>query len=167
MINLEHRVLHSVLHAEAILYFDRSLLEHRVLHSGLNETMDPRTYGKKGNQSSALTGPGGQTGMTDWRVWNGTGFGQRLQSQLGNMGKGYSAEVTDFGQYIAVRASYHNAVTGKSICKTYVVAFDHPDKGDGRVMVTSQKWRTISSYDQAASYIISSIKSYSGQTSGV
>lgn len=143
--------------AEAVLYFSEPI----------NEIFDPRTVGKKGPQSAALTGPGGQTSLTDWRAWSSAGFGQRLQSSLSNLGKGYSAEVTDMGQFIAVRASYHNTVTGKGVNKTYIIVFDHIDKGDGRVMVTSQKWRTISSYDQAASYIISSIRNYSGQTSSV
>ncbi len=143
--------------AEAVLYISQPI----------NEIFDPRTVGKK-RPSAALTGPdGGFTSRTDWRAWSSAGFGQRLQSSLSSLGKGYSAEVTDLGQFVAVRVSYHNAVTGKGVNKTYVVVFDDINKGDGRVMVTSQKWRTISSYDQAASYIISSIRNYSGQTSSV
>ena len=143
--------------AEAVLYFSQQV----------NETVDPRVLGKNRPESAALTGPGGKTSRTDWRVWNATGFGQRLQSSLTSLGKGYSAEVSDMGQYIAVRVSYHNVVTGKGVSKTYIIVFDDPDRGDGRVMVTSQKWRSISSYDQAASYISSSIRNYSGQTSNL
>lgn len=144
--------------AEAVLYFAQPV----------NEIYDPRTIGtKKARPSAALTGPGGKTSQTDWRAWSSAGFGQRLQSSLSSLGKGYSAEVSDFGKYVAVRVSYHNTVTGKGVTKTYVVAFEDINSGDGRVMVTSQKWRTISSYDQAASYIISSIRNYSGQTSSI
>lgn len=142
---------------EAVLYIDRPI----------NEMFDPRTVGKKGPQGASLTGPGGKTSLTDYRAWSSAGFGQRLQSSLASLGRGYSAEVTDFGQYVSVRASYHNTVTGKTISKTYVVVFDDINSGDGRVMVTSQKWRSISSFDQAASYIGSSIRSYSGKTSNV
>ena len=145
--------------AEAVLYISQPI----------NEIFDPRTVGKKGPRAASLSGagPGNQTSMTDWRAWSSAGFGQRLQGSLSSLGKGYSAEVTDFGQFVAVRASYHNTVTGKCVSKTYVVAFEDINKGDGRVMVTSQKWRTISSYDQAASYIISSIRNYSSQTSSI
>lgn len=143
--------------AEAILY----------LKQPINEVFDPRTVGKKIPAGAAITGRGGRPDQPDWRVWNSTGFGNRLQSQLANLGKGYSAEVTDMGKCIAVRVSYHNPVTGKGVAKTYVVYFDTPDTGDGRIFVTSTKWRTISSFDQAASYIRSSISSYAGQTSNL
>lgn len=145
--------------AEAVLYIAQPI----------NEIFDPRTVGKKGPRAASLSGagPGNQTSMTDWRAWSSAGFGQRLQNSLSSLGKGYSAEVTDFGQFVSVRVSYHNTVTGKGVTKTYVIVFDDINSGDGRVMVTSQKWRTISSYDQAASYISSSIRNYSGQTSNV
>ena len=143
--------------AEAILYFDTQ--EH------LNEVFDPRTMGKNKSHSAAPTGPGGRYDWKDWRVWNSTGFGNRLQSMLSSLGRGFSVEVTDMGQFVAVRASFHHPSTGKGVSKTYIVVFDNPNKGDGRVFASSNKWRTISCIDQAASYIGNSIRNYGASAS--
>lgn len=139
---------------EAVLYFDPKQV---------NEVYDPRNVGKNKSYSAAPTGPGGRFDWKDWKVWNSTSFGNRLQGMLGNLGRGYAAEVSDMGQFVAVRVSYHHPPTGKGVSKTYIIVFEHPDKGDGRVFASSNKWRTISGLDQAVSYISSSIRSYGAQ----
>lgn len=124
----------------------------------VNEADALRMGNRNHNTGAVDTGPGGRINAPDWRLWNASGFGRRLQSSLRG-GEGYAYEVTDMGQYVAVRASFHNMATGKGVSKTFVVAFDRPDGADGKVFATSTKWRTISSCEQAASYIKSTIQS--------
>ena len=136
-----------------------------ILQHPINEA-DARNFGKKGNHGVQDMGPGGIINAYDWRVWSGSGFGRRLQNSL-NAGNGYAFEVSDMGQYVSVRASYHCHGTGKTISKTFIIAFDDPKWGDGKIFATSTKWRTISNVDQAASYINQAIRSYTGAaTSG-
>lgn len=78
-------------------------------------------------------------------------FGRLMQSELNNMGSNYSAEVTDFGKWVTVRVGYHSYVTGRASYKTFLVVFK--DKNDGIVLSTSNRWRSISGYAQAVSYI--------------
>lgn len=129
------------------------------LVNNICEAGDGRVQGRSNATGALDKGPGGYINRYDWRVWNGSGFGQRISASLNNMGKGYSAEVSDFGQYVVIRASYHNTATGKGVHKTFAVVFDNPKIGDGKVFNTSTKWRTISNVDQAASYINSTIRS--------
>lgn len=119
---------------------------------------DGRLIGKSGAAGVTDLGPYGLPGYSDWRLWTNAGFGRRLQGNLRG-GDGYSYEVTDFGQYVSVRAAFHNLATGKSVSKTFVIAFDDVKVGDGKVFATSTKWRTISSLDQAANYIKATIQS--------
>ena len=103
-------------------------------------------------------GPNGMINAYDWRLYSGAGFGKRLQSMLGG-GNGYSYEVTDMGQYVSVRGTYYNLAKGASRSKVFIIAFENPKIGDGKIFVTSTKWRTISNVEQAAAYIKSSIQS--------
>ena len=123
---------------------------------------DTRSYSDN-STVSRTTGPGGYINRYDWRVWNGSGFGQTLSRSLSNLGNGYSAEVSDFGQHVVCRVAYHSTGSGKGVEKTYVVFFTDPKRGDGLVFASSTKWRTISSVSQAVSYITSSIKSYASE----
>ena len=113
--------------------------------------------GRSGALGSTDYGPGGMIDAYDWRLYNGAGFGRRLQSMLGG-GNGYSYEVTDMGKYVSVRGTYHNLAKGTSRSKVFIVAFDNPKVGDGKVFATSTKWRTISNVEQAASYIKTTIQ---------
>lgn len=122
---------------------------------------DLRTVGRTDATGAVDKGPSGIINKYDWRVWNGAAFGRQLQGML-RSGGGYNFEVTDMGQYVACRASYHCVSTGKSISKVFIVAFDNPKLGDGKVFATSTKWRTISTVQQAANYINSAIRSYQG-----
>ncbi len=131
-----------------------------LIKQQVNEA-DNRVQGTSGATGAVTTGPGGVINAYDWRVWNASGFGRQLQGAL-QAGRGYSFEVTDFGQYVSCRASFHSVATGKSITKHFVVAFDNPKRGDGKVFATSTKWRTISNVQQAASYINQSIRAIAG-----
>lgn len=104
----------------------------------------------------AYKGPDGlwklhQSDRIDWRLWSNTGFGRRIESEL-QLGKGFSTEVTDFGDSIVLKVSYHNLATGVDVAKTFSILFDDP-KGAGRIMASSTKWRTYSNYSQVVSYV--------------
>lgn len=123
---------------------------------------DGRIVGRSGATGAVDMGPNGIINRYDWRVWNGAGFGRQLLGQLGG-GRGYSFEVTDMGQYVSCRASYHCVATGKTISKAFIIAFENPKVGDGKVFATSTKWRTISNVGQAANYIKSTIQALASQ----
>ena len=123
---------------------------------------DGRIVGRSGATGAVNMGPNGIINKYDWRVWNGAGFGRQLLGQLGG-GRGYSFEVTDMGQYVSCRASYHCVATGKTISKSFIIAFENPKIGDGKVFATSTKWRTISNVGQAANYIKSTIQALASQ----
>lgn len=122
----------------------------------INETFgDDRSY--------STTGPGKNAGKVpylwydDPRLYASNAFGKLLLNDLNNWRQGYSAKVTDFGKWIVVEVTCHNHVSGRSASKTFLVVFDGgpkgTDKGGGIVLSTANKWRTISGYSQASSYI--------------
>ena len=84
-------------------------------------------------------------------------FGKMMLNDLNNWRNGYSAKVSDFGKWVVVEVTYHNYITGRSASKTFLVVFDGgpkgTDKGGGMVLTTANKYRTISGYSQASSYI--------------
>lgn len=123
---------------------------------------DMRMMGKKITPNGREFGPNGMPQAVDWRVWSAAGFGRRLQNTLGR-DPDYWAEVTDCGKYVTVTAGYHSVGAGRSNTKTFIIVFDDPKLGDGKIFVTSTKWRTISSLDQAASYIGSVVRSLANQ----
>lgn len=93
-------------------------------------------------------------GSYDWddpTLYNQFSFGQSLQSQLNGLGQGFACKVTDFKKWVTVEISYHNIITGRSASKTFLIVFKH--KGDGIVLSTHNRYRTISGADQAVSYI--------------
>lgn len=128
-----------------------------VINQPVNESQDGRLLGKAGNMATRDYGPG-IINAYDWRVWSASGFGNRLRGLL-NSGSGRSFEVSDMGAYVVVRATYHNTATGEGKTKTFVISFDNPKIGDGKIFSTSTKWRTFSTVGQAASYINSAITS--------
>lgn len=121
--------------------------------------VDPRSGVYKNNMGGANQGPGGWYGAYDWKVWDGTGYGQRLQREANPGGKGYSVDVHDCGRQISCTAHYQSPATGKKVSQSFIVILNTPDKGDGTVFMTSTKWRTVSSISQAATYISSTIRS--------
>jgi hypothetical protein len=92
-----------------------------------------------------------------------------MLNDLNNWKQGYSANVTDFGKWVVVEVTHHNHVTGRSASKTFLVVFDGgpkgTDKGGGMVLSTANKWRTISGYAQASSYIKSASGALESATS--
>ena len=125
------------------------------------------------DRSYSTTGPGKNVGKVpylwydDPRLYASNAFGKLLLNDLNNWRQGYSAKVTDFGKWIVVDITCHNHVSGRSASKTFLVVFDcgpkGTDKGGGIVLSTANKWRTISGYSQASSYI----KSASGALEAV
>lgn len=123
---------------------------------GIFEMLDNRTRNTNKYTASMDMGPLGIPGMYDPKVWSSVGYGKKLQQSLPNK-NGYYNEVTDFGAIVAVRAGHHESATGKGKEKTFVIVFDSLTSGNGRIFTSSTRWRTISSVDQAASYIKSVI----------
>ena len=93
----------------------------------------------------------------DPRLYASNAFGRMMLNDLNSWKQGYSAKVSDFGKWVVVDVTYHHHVTGRSASKTFLVVFDGgpkgTDKGGGMVLSTANKWRTISGYAQASSYI--------------
>lgn len=111
----------------------------------------------------AGAGPGRDYGKVqpfwydDPKLYASNAFGQSMLNDLNAWKKGYSAKVTDFGKWVVVEVTYHNVITGRSASKTFLVVFDGgpkgTDKAGGMVLSTANKYRTISGYAQASSYI--------------
>lgn len=120
---------------------------------------DSRLMTTKQN-SATPAGPNGY--RIDPALWGSNTFGSSLQSSIGNLGTGWWCEVTDFKKYIVVTVGYHNIITGRTAHKVFLIIFE--DKGNGIVMSTMSKWRTISGYAQAASYIISASRALQNET---
>lgn len=102
----------------------------------------------------------GVTQYMDWdnpKLYAANAFGRLMQSELNGLGDGLSAEVTDFGKWVVVKMNHHNFVTGRTSSKTFLVVFKQ--KNDGIVLSTANKWRSISGYGQAISYIKSAAQS--------
>ena len=131
------------------------------------ETGDPRAY--------TGAGYGRDVGQVPYmwydnpKLYAGNAFGKMIQGALGSWKNGYSAKVSDFGKWVVVEVTYHHHVTGRSASKTFLVVFDGgpkgTDKAGGMILTTANKWRTISGYDQAVSYIKSASGALEGATS--
>lgn len=127
---------------DTILYVVEPIIE--------SSEADPR-YNNKGGYDIRVKYGKGSPDYIDPALNSQFAFGKALQNSLNNMGDGFSAEVTDFGQWIVVRVSHNNVTTGISCSKTFLVVFS--SKSKGMVFSTSNKWRTIDGYNQAATYI--------------
>lgn len=126
---------------DTILYIDRSI----------NEDYNDRYHGNKSTDASYK----GNTNSVNWddpKLWSGVAFGRLMQQELNSMGSEYSAEVVDFGKWVTVKVNCHNYITGRTCSKTFLVVFSG-DRGNGLVLSTANKWRSISGYAQAVSYI--------------
>ena len=128
---------------------------------------DDRFYGK-GNVPKD-TGKVPYLWYDDPRLYASNAFGKTMLNDLNSFRTGYSAKVSDFGKWVTVEITYHNHVTGRSASKTFLVVFDGGpngnDPGGGIVLSTANKWRTISGYGQAVSYIKSAASSLESSTS--
>ena len=131
---------------------------------------DPRSY------TGPSTGPSGKAGAKsgyfwydDPKLYASNAFGRMMLQDLNSWKQGYSAKVTDFGKWVVVEVTYHHHVTGRSASKTFLVVFDGgpkgTDKGGGMILSTANKWRSISGYGQACSYIKSASGALESTTS--
>lgn len=128
---------------------------------------DERSY--TGAGQGKTTGAVPYLWYDDPRLYASNAFGRLIQNELNSWARGYSAKVTDFGKWVVVEVTYHHHVTGRSASKTFLVVFDGgpkgTDKGGGMILSTANKWRTISGYSQAVSYIKSVCTSLESGTS--
>lgn len=100
--------------------------------------------------------------VDDPKMYSQFTFGNIMRQSLNNVGNGFYAEVTDFKKWVTVRVSHHNHITGKTSSKTFLIVFKK--KGDGIVLSTHNRFRTISGVDQAISYIKSAMNSLTNDT---
>jgi len=99
----------------------------------------------------------------DPKLYASWSFGNQLQDGLNGIGKGYGAEVADFGRYLTVKVTYSNPPTGKSSSKVFLIAFN-PDGKKGNIFQNSNRYRTFSGLSQAISYIKSCVSSLRDKT---
>ena len=131
-------------------------------------------YGDERSYTGA--GPGKNVGKVpymwydDPKLYASNAFGKMMLNDLNSWRAGYSSKVTDFGKWVVVEVTYHHHVTGRSASKTFLVVFDVDEsngsvKTGGYVLSTANKWRSISGYGQAVSYIKSACSALEGATS--
>lgn len=126
---------------DTVLYIDRSIqVNENDYRYTTTSTIDASPHGF--NQ---------YVNWDDPKLWSGVAFGRLMQSELNSMGKEFSAEVTDFGKWVMIKVNCHNYITGRTDSKSFLVVFQ--DKSNGIVLSTANKWRSISGYSQAVSYI--------------
>lgn len=138
---------------DAILYYDQLVNEGAY---------DDRSYASPGSTMSNTKGFNVGINWDDPKLYAGHSFGNRLKSALDGMGSNYSNKVTDFGKWVTVEVTHHDRITGRSASKIFLVVFKQ--KGDGIVLSTHNRYRTISGVEQAASYIRSACGSLQGAT---
>ena len=138
---------------DSILYLENDWVNEAAV--------DPRLFAKRI--------PGDDGGFTQYfnaddpRMHTQYNFGNALRNQLTSLSNGFSAEVVDFKKWVTVRVTHSNHLTGKSASKTFLIVFQH--KGDGIVLSTHNKYRSISGVDQAATYIRNACNALSNETS--
>lgn len=118
----------------------------------VNEKFADRRMGDTITKGPINPGWGSQTGYLDYLtpdVTSAFSFGRNVKRAVES--NDLTVEVADFGPWISVRCTATNPATGRSASKTFLIVFQHKSKGI--VMSTSNKWRTIDGYGQAASYI--------------
>lgn len=120
--------------------------------------VEPESLINEADRKNASKGMSGVNkyfkGSRDWddpKLHNPYSFGQSLRSALNNLGGGWSCSVTDFNKWVVVEMCHHDVITGRTSSKTFLVVFQ--EKGDGIVLSTHNKYRSISGVEQAISYI--------------
>lgn len=136
---------------DAILYYDT-----------INEDYDDRNYASMGSTVSQTKAFNVGLDYDDPKMYASYSFGNRLKSSLDSMNSNYSNKIVDFGKWVTVEVTHHDKISGRSASKTFLIVFKH--KGDGIVLSTHNRYRTISGVDQAASYIRSACSSLQGST---
>lgn len=132
----------------------------------VNETLADRRMGDTVSKGKVNPSWGSKTGYLDYlspEITSAFSFGQTIKRAIED--SSLAVEVSDFGPWISVRCTATNVATGRSASKTFLIVFQH--KSRGVVMSTSNKWRTIDGYSQAASYIKSACSSLRGACDSV
>ena len=143
---------------DAILCIDNDIL---------CEAIDDRMFAATPTMGAATQTFHGPKDWDDPKLYTSFNFGRSLRSQLSDVGNGFSCKVNDFGKWVTVEMTHNNQVTGRSASKTFLIVFKQ--KGNGLVLSTHNRYRTISGVDQAVSYIrsaSSSLQSATGQKIG-
>lgn len=135
---------------DAILVFDEPINEASRIKPGMAD--------------GSMHGPGGVVDIDDPKLRANDSLGRYIQQSLTSMGYGFWGEVSDFGKWVVVTVGHHNYITGKTATKTFLIVFNHDKRYTSVVMTSSTKWRTITSYDQAVSYIKSCANLLSNET---
>lgn len=131
-----------------------------MVETPLNEATDTRMYNRKsGSKSGAFGTP---HDADDPRMYNSFTFGNAVRQYFSNMGAGWACQVTDFKKWVVVTISCSNVITGKMSSKTFLIVFQQD--GDGIVLSTHNRYRTISGVDQACTYIRSACTSLQSET---
>ena len=123
---------------------------------------DSRIHTRKAPNGQYYSMDGRPYDTDDPKMYDTFSFANTLRSTLNNIGQGFFAKVTEFKKWVTVEVGYHNHITGITASKTFLIVFK--EKGDGIVLSTHNKYRTISGVSQAASYIQSASNSLQGYT---
>lgn len=126
---------------DAILYFDN-----------INEGVDDRNYATSPRSGSPKPIKGQYANYIDPKLYASWSYGRQIRNEISQMGTGFSAEVSDFGQEVVVKVSFNDTVTGRTSSKTFLIIFTDL-KGQAYIKTHSNKWRSVSGIGQATSYI--------------
>lgn len=137
---------------DAVLYVTNPINE---------EENDQRIY-NKGKTPSVTKGYSQYWYNEDPKMYNSYTFGNAVRQNLNSLGQGFSCQVVDFKKWVVVTVTHSNVVTGKSASKTFLIVFQ--EDGDGVVLSTHNRYRSISGAGQACSYIRSVCNSLQNDT---
>lgn len=137
---------------DAILYLEEPCINEAIVDTRLATRKVPGDFG----------GVSQYFNTDDPKMHTQYNFGNTLRNQLTSLSNGFSAEVVDFKKWVTVRVTHSNHLTGKSASKTFLIVFQQ--KGDGVVLSTHNKYRSISGVDQAASYIRNACNALTNET---
>ena len=126
----------------------------------ISESSDKRMHARK--IPSQTRGFSQYWNADDPKLYNAFTFGNAVTQYFNNMSGGYFCKVTDFKKWVVVEISKHDTITGKTSSKTFLIVFQ--EKGDGIVLSTHNRYRSISGVDQAISYIRSACSTLSSDT---
>ena len=125
---------------DSILYLDTTpILENDRTHN--SGSLDAAIHGMT---------KGAPVNWDDPKMFNTFSFGRVIKRAI-ESSTGYYAEVSDFKKWVVVKVTYQNYETSRSASKTFLIVFKH--EGDGIVLSTHNRYRTISGAEQAISYI--------------
>lgn len=124
---------------DAILYVEPTINE-----------VDSRTI-NKGKYLSTAKGFTQYPDADDPKLYSTFSFGNAVRQSMNSMGQGFSCQVTDFKKWVVVTVTHSNVITGRSASKTFLIVFQLD--GDGMILTTHNRYRTISGAEQACSYM--------------